>query len=173
MSFIKDVENFFDKVFKSTSVEQKILAATGALAPLVETGLAVEDPQAAPVVTAVFKTVQTDLGTFVAIVQTRSLRPAQPKTLHARAREESLAVLPATSACSPVPRKSLFRLRTPPARFSSAFIVSALFGAAPDPRGRFFFRIDPRGNHLDPGPLFDRFPHPDRGWTLCNKSPGG
>ncbi|MGC2215322.1 MAG: hypothetical protein WA419_10400 [Silvibacterium sp.] len=85
MSFIKDVEKFFDKVFSSTTPEQKILAAAGALAPLVETGLAIEDPQAAPVGTAVFKTVQT-LGTFVAIVQTRSLRPAQPKTPRTRGR---------------------------------------------------------------------------------------
>ncbi|MGB0123930.1 MAG: hypothetical protein WA419_16315 [Silvibacterium sp.] len=103
MSLIKDVEKFFDKVFSSTTPEQKILAAAGALAPLVEAGLAIEDPQAAPVVTAVFKTVQTDLGTFTAIVQTRSLRPAQPKPLaRGRGRRDQHAPAPGSAKSSPV-----------------------------------------------------------------------
>lgn len=182
MSFIKDIEKFFDKVFSSTTVEQKILAATGALAPLVETGLAIEDPQAAPVVTAVFKAVQTDLGTFVAIVQTRSLRPAQPKTPRAGA-GGSLAVL---YALLPASLHEFVGRKWPDAR---PFTGSRYFGCAPlrsrsllfllfrlSPRAApepFLVRVYPRDNYPDPGPLFDRLPHPDRGRTLCTKLPGG
>ena len=38
-SLIKDVDDFFGKVFESITTAQKILAAAGAVAPLVEAGL--------------------------------------------------------------------------------------------------------------------------------------
>ena len=64
-SLIKDIDNFFGKFFKkAVPVEQKILATVGAIAPLVEAGLEIEDPAIAPFITAVFTEVQSDLGTF-------------------------------------------------------------------------------------------------------------
>ena len=68
-SLIKDIDNFFTKFFAKTTAAQKVLATVGALAPLIEAGLSVEDPAAAPVVQAAFTEVQTDLGTFQSVVK--------------------------------------------------------------------------------------------------------
>jgi hypothetical protein len=71
MSFtiIKDIDGFFAKFFTKATAAQKVLATVGALAPLVEAALSVEDPAAAPVVEAAFTEVQTDLATFQSIVK--------------------------------------------------------------------------------------------------------
>ena len=72
-SLIKDIDNFFTKFFAKTTSAQKVLATVGALTPLIEAGLTVEDPASAPVVTAAFTEVQTDLGTFQSIVKQSDL----------------------------------------------------------------------------------------------------
>ena len=82
-SLIKDIDNFFTKFFAKTTSAQKVLATVGALAPLIEAGLTVEDPAAAPVVTAAFTEVQTDLGTFQSIVKQSGTTPTALNVLNA------------------------------------------------------------------------------------------
>ncbi len=59
-----------------------MLATVGALAPLIEAGLTVEDPAIAPVVTAAFTEVQTDLGTFESIVKQAGTTPTALSVLN-------------------------------------------------------------------------------------------
>ena len=82
-SLIKDIDNFFTKFFAKTTSAQKVLATVGALAPLIEAGLTVEDPAAAPVATAAFTEVQTDLGTFQSIVKQSGTTPTALNVLNA------------------------------------------------------------------------------------------
>jgi hypothetical protein len=90
MSLIKDIEGFFNKVFKSTTTAQKVLATAGALAPLVEAGLSFSgDPAAAAVVSQALTTAQTDLGTFTSIVQQSGTSPTALSVLN-----PGLSVLP-------------------------------------------------------------------------------
>jgi hypothetical protein len=93
-SIIKDVDGFFSKLFSKTMDAQKVLATAGALAPLIEAGLAFSgDPQPAQVVQAAFTEAQTDLATFQAIVKQSDLvsSSCQERTPHARARRARLA----------------------------------------------------------------------------------
>jgi hypothetical protein len=82
-SLIKDIDNFFTKFFAKTTAAQKVLATVGALAPLIEAGLTVEDPAAAPVVQAAFTEVQTDLGTFQSILKQSGTTPTALNVLNA------------------------------------------------------------------------------------------
>ena len=47
-TIIKDVDGFFTKLFSKTTAAQKILAAAGALAPLIEAGLVVNGEPRSP-----------------------------------------------------------------------------------------------------------------------------
>ena len=83
-TIIKDVDGFFTKLFSKTTAAQKILAAAGALAPLIEAGLVVNgEPQVAQAIQEAFTVAQTDLGTFQAIVKQSGTTPTALSVLNA------------------------------------------------------------------------------------------
>lgn len=73
MTFFKNIEDWFKKVFKNVPAWNVIaLSALNVAAPLIETVLALADPAAAAVVTPIFTAIQADLGTVSQVLATGS-----------------------------------------------------------------------------------------------------